>query len=404
MKFDINNLYEQNIKEFEEIDNIINNEGVSLFGAALYGINSLEYMINNNYNVNYIIDNDINKQNKKIKNILIIPKDKINSLSINSILVSAMGSNVTNEILELIQPYNIKSMSFNKWFIMKNYKELIKLKEYLFDDKSKYVFDVLLYSKLSYQNLVRNIFENNQYFAIPEFNFYDGNEILLDAGAFVGDTSEKFIYNNFGIFKHIYAFEPGLKQLNAMKIRFNRLKEEFAIDDNKISIINKALSYKNDKLYLNTSVTFSGYNITQEKSEEIIDVISIDNFLDGNPITFLKSDIEGEEFNMLKGAENTIKKYKPKMAISVYHRPDDLLTIPKYIKELVPEYNFSLRHHSLSFNDTVLYCWVNKDQTRPDQTRPDQTRPVLICKEYIYSNNIRIIEKLQPMLQDQIAA
>ena len=368
MKFDINNLYEQNIKEFEEIDNIINNEGVSLFGAALYGINSLEYMINNNYNVNYIIDNDINKQNKKIKNILIIPKDKINSLSINSILVSAMGSNVTNEILELIQPYNIKSMSFNKWFIMKNYKELIKLKEYLFDDKSKYVFDVLLYSKLSYQNLVRNIFENNQYFAIPEFNFYDGNEILLDAGAFVGDTSEKFIYNNFGIFKHIYAFEPGLKQLNAMKIRFNRLKEEFAIDDNKISIINKALSYKNDKLYLNTSVTFSGYNITQEKSEEIIDVISIDNFLDGNPITFLKSDIEGEEFNMLKGAENTIKKYKPKMAISVYHRPDDLLTIPKYIKELVPEYNFSLRHHSLSFNDTVLYCWVNKDQTRPDQT------------------------------------
>ncbi|MEI0604854.1 FkbM family methyltransferase [Brachyspira alvinipulli] len=112
---------------------------------------------------------------------------------------------------------------------------------------------------------------------------------------------------------------------------------------------------------MNTSVTFSGYNITQEKSEEIIDVISIDNFLDGNPITFLKSDIEGEEFNMLKGAENTIKKYKPKMAISVYHRPDDLLTIPKYIKELVPEYNFSLRHHSLSFNDTVLYCWVNKN-------------------------------------------
>ena len=38
------------------------------------------------------------------------------------------------------------------------------------------------------------------------------------------------------------------------------------------------------------------------------------------------------------------------------------------------------------------------DQTRPDQTRPDQTRPILICKEYIYSNNIRIIKKLQPML------
>ena len=65
---------------------------------------------------------------------------------------------------------------------------------------------------------------------------------------------------------------------------------------------------------------------------------------------------------MLKGAENTIKKYKPKMAISVYHKPDDLLTIPKYIKEIVPEYKFSLRHHSIGFAETVLYCWT--DHTR----------------------------------------
>ena len=375
MKFDIEKLYGENLEEFKEIDNIINNEGVSLFGAALYGMHSSEYMFHNNYKINYFIDNDINKHNRKINNILVIPKEKVNSLDINAILISSMGLNISNEILNSMKDYNKPIMSFNKWFIMKNYDKFMDVRKYFYDDESKHVFDVLLYSKISYQNLVRNIFENNQYFAITEFNFCDGNEIFLDAGAFVGDTSEKFIYNNFGIFKHIYAFEPGLKQLNAMKIRFNRLKEEFAIDDNKISIINKALSYKNDKLYLNTSVTFSGYNITQEKSEEIIDVISIDNFLDGNPITFLKSDIEGEEFNMLKGAENTIKKYKPKMAISVYHRPDDLLTIPKYIKELVPEYNFSLRHHSLSFNDTVLYCWVNKDQTRPDQTRPDQTRP-----------------------------
>ena len=88
---------------------------------------------------------------------------------------------------------------------------------------------------------------------------------------------------------------------------------------------------------------------------------SVDEYLDtSSPITFLKADIEGEELNMLKGAENTIKKYKPKMAISVYHRPDDLFSIFEYIKKLVPEYAFFLRHHSISFDETVLYCWVDK--------------------------------------------
>lgn len=61
---------------------------------------------------------------------------------------------------------------------------------------------------------------------------------------------------------------------------------------------------------------------------------------------------------MLKGASNTIKTYKPKMAISVYHKPDDLLAIPKFIKNLVPEYKFALRHHNITFDDTVLYCWI----------------------------------------------
>ena len=43
------------------------------------------------------------------------------------------------------------------------------------------------------------------------------------------------------------------------------------------------------------------------------------------------------------------------------------------------------------------------DQTRPDQTRPDQTRP-LIYNDYIYFYNNTKNQKLQPMLQYQIAA
>ena len=68
-------------------------------------------------------------------------------------------------------------------------------------------------------------------------------------------------------------------------------------------------------------------------------------------------DIEGAELPSLKGAENTIRHYKPKLAISVYHKYDDLFTIPKYIKSLNNEYKFYLRaHYKPYFNDLVLYA------------------------------------------------
>ncbi len=67
-------------------------------------------------------------------------------------------------------------------------------------------------------------------------------------------------------------------------------------------------------------------------------------------------DIEGAEFDALKGAEKTIKKYKPKLAICVYHNPLDIVNIPLYIKELVPEYKIFLRHYSESSSETVCYA------------------------------------------------
>jgi hypothetical protein len=76
----------------------------------------------------------------------------------------------------------------------------------------------------------------------------------------------------------------------------------------------------------------------------------------GGGVTFIKMDIEGSELNALKGAEQTIRKYKPKLAICVYHRAKDLITIPQYIKTLVPEYKLYFRAHKYGTYDFVLYA------------------------------------------------
>lgn len=73
-------------------------------------------------------------------------------------------------------------------------------------------------------------------------------------------------------------------------------------------------------------------------------------------VTFIKMDVEGAELEALKGAEATIKRDKPRCAICVYHKPEDIDTITEYLHKLVPEYKFYMRHYSLCDYETVLYA------------------------------------------------
>ena len=75
-------------------------------------------------------------------------------------------------------------------------------------------------------------------------------------------------------------------------------------------------------------------------------------------VDFIKMDIEGSELEALKGAKNTIKRHKPRLAICIYHKIEDFYTIPKYIKELVPEYKLYVKHHTDREWETVLYASV----------------------------------------------
>ena len=83
---------------------------------------------------------------------------------------------------------------------------------------------------------------------------------------------------------------------------------------------------------------------------------SIDNVCWEDKVTFIKLDIEGSELEALRGAEKIIRRDKPRLAISIYHKPQDYFEIPLYIKELVPEYKLYIRHHKFNKNDTVVYA------------------------------------------------
>ena len=83
----------------------------------------------------------------------------------------------------------------------------------------------------------------------------------------------------------------------------------------------------------------------------------MDDYLAGSPVTLIKADIEGFEIQLIQGGRESIMKYRPKITICVYHHLSDLYEIPLLLKSLVDGYTMSLRHHSLTHNETVLYCW-----------------------------------------------
>lgn len=75
-------------------------------------------------------------------------------------------------------------------------------------------------------------------------------------------------------------------------------------------------------------------------------------------VDFIKMDIEGSELVALKGAKRTICQYKPNLAICIYHKIEDFYMIPKYIKQIVPEYKLYVKHHTDREWETVLYASV----------------------------------------------
>jgi FkbM family methyltransferase len=205
------------------------------------------------------------------------------------------------------------------------------------------------------------VFERDQYFGLPRFCGSD-TETYVDAGAYVGDSMERFIVAHSGIFSKIYAFEPGPQQFAALKTRTARLRREWALDPTNIELVNAALGEADGAFRAassNGQMSSLAVGYSSGANPVSVDVVSLDNFMKGKRVSFLKADVEGMEIGLLRGAQATIRRYKPKITVCVYHYPTDIPEIANYLRKLVPDYRFALRHHSPKLMETVLYCWTD---------------------------------------------
>ena len=87
-----------------------------------------------------------------------------------------------------------------------------------------------------------------------------------------------------------------------------------------------------------------------------VETVTLDDYLGDKPVTYIKMDVEGAELEVIKGAKNIIMRQHPRLAVSIYHKIEDIWEIPALILEYYPGYQLYLRHYSFSHYDTVLYA------------------------------------------------
>lgn len=184
----------------------------------------------------------------------------------------------------------------------------------------------------------------SQYFEEDFLEFSD-NEVFVDCGFYDGATTRGFIEKVQGKYDDIIAFEPDIDLYTVAKN--NTLFS-------KVDLYNKGCW--SSTCNLNFKKRPGGASLCVDDGDETICVAAIDDIMKNRKTTYIKMDIEGSELEALKGAVQTIKKFKPKLAISIYHKPMDIIEIPLFILSLRSDYKFYLRHYCANQCDTVLYA------------------------------------------------
>lgn len=220
------------------------------------------------------------------------------------------------------------------------YLSLYDLKDLNFDLKLYFVkngvFVDFILEQYNYQNIIK----------------VESDDIVIDAGGCWGDTALyfaslgaksvfvfEFIPSNIEIMNKNISMNPKLS--NRIKLVSNAVWNQ---SDVTISYFDKGPASRVDR---------AGVFNSETKTLTIDQLVINENLQN---VDFIKMDIEGAEVQAIEGAANTIRKFKPKLAISVYHKPDDMIKIPLLLKSINPSYSFYLDYYTIVGDEIMLYA------------------------------------------------
>jgi FkbM family methyltransferase len=226
-------------------------------------------------------------------------------------------------------------------------KETIQEGRALFiEDKSRDLYDAIIAFRMSgdYALLQSEHSWYDQYLPSdlphPERDVY-----FVDCGAYTGDTIERLIEAGYH-FKGLIAFEPDPKSYDVLAKKFSTMQNAIFAPCGLSSVTEQ----------LRFSLGQGTASAVSETGDSLCQCIALDQFAPSFPATYVKMDVEGAEPRALEGAQRLISVYRPWLAISVYHAPDHLWSVPLLLDSWQLDYEYYLRSHAENTFETVLYA------------------------------------------------
>lgn len=288
---------------------------------------------------------------------------KLSGIPPDSMVVSSVIFVVPFTALRKIQIYGLECLDYFKFLkyselplktidymvdgrkdIETNFEKYQWLYDNLHDDNSKNILIKLLNFRVSGDLNYMIGFEN-----LPEEQYFENflelktGEVFIDAGGYDGQTSIEFI-RRCPDFQSIHFFEPDFKNLELAKKNLSKYK----------NIHYYTMGLAENKKTLRFSSGGGSASKINDKGNVKIEVDSIDRLIKGK-ITFVKMDIEGAEEMAIHGVREHILQDHPKLAISCYHKVDDLWKIPEQILAIRGDYQIYLRHYTDGLHETVMF-------------------------------------------------
>jgi len=214
-------------------------------------------------------------------------------------------------------------------------------------------------SRNTYADVLKSRFYGSAFYFYSNYPVYahpqvlaEKGDVVIDGGAASGDTVLYFAKQ--GCFDcTIYSFEPTPKSFEDM------IGYLATLNLKNVHPVNKALWNKNETVTFFEAYETSLANKISDKGGISVQAVTLDSFVKENDlgkVDLIKLDIEGAELAALEGARETLRRFKPKLQICLYHKDADLWELPLFLKDLVPEYQLYIGHHTCTNLDTVLYC------------------------------------------------
>ena len=200
-----------------------------------------------------------------------------------------------------------------------------------------------------YQIIGEIMYEQNWHYYEAYGTKIEEGEVIIDCGASEGLFGLKHINNA----KYIYLIEP-------LPIFINVLKKTFKPYKN-CKILPYGLADKNSTSYISKSSVMSSIQKNFKHGVHRVQNKTLDHlFLNQDrEISYIKADIEGDEYKMLSGAKKIIKKWNPKLAIACYHKGNNAMQIIKLIHSINPSYKYRLKGiEPISGKPIIIHCWI----------------------------------------------